>query len=150
MKTKLQIKSIFGKVLFEYETEDNSIRKTLEEAIKTSANLTSADLTSADLRSADLRYADLRYANLTSANLRYANLRSAKNKEFSYMPQFCKWSHSIIGDKIQIGCKSKTILEWQIFFDSKEEYSTARDTQDFKQIQAIFESYKAYMNTLNK
>jgi len=66
------------------------------------------------------------------------------------MPQFCKWSHSIIGDKIQIGCKSKTILEWQIFFDSKEEYSTARDTQDFKQIQAIFESYKAYMNTLNK
>jgi len=86
-KIKLQIKSIFGKLLFEYECEDNTIEKTVTEAIKNSANLSSADLryanlSYADLRSADLRYAnlsyaDLRSANLSSANLRYADLSSA-------------------------------------------------------------------------
>ena len=76
-KIKLQIKSLFGKLLFEYDCKDNTIAKTATEAVKSSsdlryADLRSADLRSADLRSADLRYADLRYANLSSADLRYA------------------------------------------------------------------------------
>ena len=86
---KLQIKSIFGKVLFEYEKENNTIKETLEEYIgkelekgKSSANLryadlSSADLSSADLRSADLSSANLRYADLSSANLSYADLSYA-------------------------------------------------------------------------
>ena len=78
MKIKIAIKSwLNGEVLFEYKKENNTIKDTVLEAIKTSANLTSADLTSADLRSANLRYADLRYADLRYANLRFANLRSA-------------------------------------------------------------------------
>ena len=154
MKTKLQIKSIFGSLLFEYECEENSIKKTLEKAIKENADLSSADLRYANLRSADLSSANIRSADLRSANLRYAdlhsaNLRYAENKEEAYIPQFCKWTHSIKGDKIQIGCKEKTIKEWQDFFSSKEEYSTKRGTVEFKQIQAIFESYKAYLNHLN-
>jgi len=81
-KIKLQIKSIFGKLLFEYECEDNTIEKTVTEAIKNSANLSyadlsSADLSSADLRSANLRSADLRSADLSSADLSSADLRSA-------------------------------------------------------------------------
>ena len=77
-KLKLQIKNRFtGSVLFEYEKEDNTMRQTVEEAIKSYANLSSADLSYADLRSADLRSADLRSANLSYANLSYANLRSA-------------------------------------------------------------------------
>ena len=92
-KIKIRITSkIDGSVLFEYESEDNTISKTLEEAIKSGANLSSADLRSADLRyanlshadlssanlrSADLRSANLSYADLSSADLRYANLRSA-------------------------------------------------------------------------
>ena len=66
-KIKLSIKTWSGTVLFEYETEDNTIRKTVEEAVRKNANLRSADLRYADLSSANLRYADLR-----SANLRYA------------------------------------------------------------------------------
>ena len=58
MKIKLQIKSVFGKVLFEFEKENNTIKDTLKEAIKSSADLRYADLSSANLRSADLRYAD--------------------------------------------------------------------------------------------
>lgn len=58
MKTKIQIKSVFGNILFEYEKEGNTIAKTLLEAIKNSADLRRADLRRADLRRADLRRAD--------------------------------------------------------------------------------------------
>ena len=44
MKTTIQIKSIFGKILFEYEKEDNTIKQTLIEAVNASANLRGADL----------------------------------------------------------------------------------------------------------
>ena len=74
---KIEIKSISGKVLFEYDCEDNTIRKTLEQAIKNSADLRFADLRSTDLSSADLSSADLRFANLSSADLSSAKLRSA-------------------------------------------------------------------------
>ena len=87
MKTKIEIKSIFGKLLFEFECENNTVKKTVEKAIESSADLSSADLSFADLsfanlrfanlRSADLRSANLRSADLSFANLRYANLRSA-------------------------------------------------------------------------
>ena len=44
METKIEIKSVFGSVLFELEKEDNTIKDTLIEAIKSSANLCNADL----------------------------------------------------------------------------------------------------------
>jgi hypothetical protein len=72
MKIKITIKSVFGKVLFEFEKENNTVKDTVLEAIKQSANLQSADL-----RYANLQYANLRYANLQSADLQYANLQSA-------------------------------------------------------------------------
>ncbi len=75
---KLKIKSISGKLLFEFEKEDNTIKETLLEAVKQSVDLQSANLQSADLQSADLRSADLRSADLRFANLRSANLQSAK------------------------------------------------------------------------
>src|SRR3990167_2023070 len=54
MKTKIQIKSYLGNVLFEYEDEDNSIRKTVEKAHLSGADLSRADLSGADLSGADL------------------------------------------------------------------------------------------------
>jgi multidrug efflux pump subunit AcrA (membrane-fusion protein) len=189
MKTKIEIKSIFGELLFTYEAENATIKDAVEQAVKekvslclanlrlanlssadlssadlrlanlrlanlSSANLSSADLSSADLSSADLSSADLRSANLSSANLRLAELSSAdlrlvKNKEEANLPIYCKWSHSIIADKIQIGCKTKTIEDWDSFFISNKVYSTERNTDDFKQIQAVYEAYKAYLNFLS-
>ena len=49
MKTKIEIKSMFGSVLFEFEKENNSIKDTLIEAVKDGANLYAADLRGADL-----------------------------------------------------------------------------------------------------
>ena len=82
MKTKIQIKSISGKLLFEYEKEDNCIKNTVIEAIRQGANLYGANLRGANLRDAylsdaNLRFADLRFADLRDANLRDANLSGA-------------------------------------------------------------------------
>jgi hypothetical protein len=70
MKTKIQIVSIFGSVLFEHEAEDNSIKDTLIEAVKRGADLYGANLYGADLRGANLRGANLYGADLYGADLR--------------------------------------------------------------------------------
>ena len=215
MNTNIQIKTISGKLLFELEIENNSIKRTIEEAIKQKidlrnadlrgavligANLSRADLSRADLSRADLRGADLRgavlictnlsgtylidtvlicadlrdadlrgavliganlsRADLNGADLRGANLRSAdlidanlsgvKNKETANLPIYNKWSYSIKGDIIQIGCKEKTIEEWDKWFNSKEEYSTKRGTEDFYRIQATYLALKAYKEHMDK
>ena len=137
---KIEIKSVFGKVLFSYEKENNTLKKTVLEAIINNANLSNANLSGADLSN----------ANLSNADLRYANLSGAKNKESAYLPVFCKWHHCLIGYKIKIGCKEKTIKEWDSFFASEEEYETKRNTDEFKQIEAVYNAYKAYLQTLNK
>ena len=96
MKIRIDIKSIFGNVLFSFEKENNTIKNTLVEATLNGANLLEADLCETDLRGADLGYADLREvclgyadlrgaylcgADLKDANLRGADLRGADLKD---------------------------------------------------------------------
>ena len=167
-----------GSVIFTYEKENATIKDAVEQAVKGRANLIGANLIGANLEGADLEGAnleganleganlicanlrranliganlegaDLGGANLEGANLRRANLYDAKNKGQAYLHMYCKWSHAIIGDKIKIGCKEKTIEEWDLFFKSDETYDTDRNTEDFKQIQAVYLSYKAYLTHL--
>ena len=83
MKIKLSIKNLFtGSVLFEYEKENNTLKETLLEAVKTRAdlsgvNLYGADLSGADLSGADLSGADLSGADLSGVNLSGVNLSGA-------------------------------------------------------------------------
>ena len=97
MKIKIDIKSVFGNVLFSFEKENNTIKDTLVEANLKDADLGNASLEGADLEGADLEgaylrgaylrgaylkgasleYANLEYANLGNANLEYANLKGA-------------------------------------------------------------------------
>ena len=100
MKTKIQIKTTLGSLLFEFKKEDNSVKDTLIEAVKRGANLVGADLRGADLRvanlvGANLRGADLGGANLRGANLGDADLGDAKNVPFfpTYLPEgeFIAW-----------------------------------------------------------
>lgn len=87
---KISIKNRWtGSILFEYSSVDNTLAKTVTEALKGGANLCYANLSGANLR-----YADLRYANLCGANLCYANLRYAKG---TYMA--CPTDGSFIGWK---------------------------------------------------
>jgi len=66
------------------------------------------------------------------------------------LPLFCKWSFSVLGEKIQIGCEKRTIKEWDLFFESEETLSTQRGTDDFKQIEAIYLACKAYLTKLSE
>ena len=89
MKSKIQIKRLDGSVLFEYEDEDNCVKKVLEVYIKkeresnkgiidlTNANLESTNLAGIDLSGTDLSYADLSDSDLTFADLHNADLTSA-------------------------------------------------------------------------
>ena len=208
METKIKINSIFGKLLFEYECDENSIKKTVEQAVRektdlsgsdlrnsnlrnsnlrnsdlSGSDLSSSDLSGSDLSSSDLRNSNLRNSNLSGSdlsgsdlsgsNLRNSNLSGSdlsgsnlsgsdlrnsnlsgsdlsgsKNKETAMFPIFCKWNASIIGDEIKIGCKQMTIEDWDVFFESSEEFDTKRNTDDFKQIQAVYLAYKSYVTFL--
>ena len=86
MKIKIDIKSVFGNVLFSFEKENNTIKDTLVEANLKDADLRNANLEDANLEDANLEYADLEDANLRGANLRNANLRGAnlRNANLEY------------------------------------------------------------------
>ena len=72
---KIEIKCRFsGKVLFEHEAKNNTLRLTLEAGVKAGAYLGRANLTGANLTGAYLTGANLTGANLGGANLGGANL----------------------------------------------------------------------------
>ena len=160
---KIEIENRFRKeIIYTYTSENATIKDALLDAIKNKANLSRANLFGADLRGADLRGADLFEADLSGANLSRANLFGADlsgadlsradlsraNLSRANLQPFCKWRTSIIDNKIKIGCKSMTIEEWDSFFNSSKEFETKRNTNEFKKIQAVFESYKTYINFL--
>ena len=129
------------------------------------ADLSGADLRGADLRGANLRGADLRGANLIDANLRGADLsgadlrganlsgadlRGADLSDAIKVPMYCKWTHGITDGMVHIGCEKRTIEEWDAFFASDEVIETQRNTEEFKQVQAVYNAYKAYLLTFQK
>ena len=77
-KVKFEIKNRWtGSILFEYEKEDNTLKKTVEEAVREGANLEGANLRGANLVGANLEGANLEGADLVGANLEGANLEGA-------------------------------------------------------------------------
>lgn len=77
MKTKIEIKSVSGQLLFDFEKEGNTIKDTLQEAVKSDANLQGANLRRANLYGAFLFGVNLYDANLFGANLQDTNLFGA-------------------------------------------------------------------------
>ena len=77
-KIKFEIKNRWtGSILFEYEKEDNTLKYTVEKAVKEKIDLEGANLEGANLEEANLEGANLRGANLEEANLEGANLEGA-------------------------------------------------------------------------
>ncbi len=74
---KIEIKKINGDLIFSYEHENNTVKKTLEKAISSYADLRGADLRGANLIDANLIDANLRGVDLIGVDLRGANLRGA-------------------------------------------------------------------------
>jgi hypothetical protein len=129
MKTKIEIKSIFGDLIFEFEKENNSIKDTLIEALKHGADLRSADLYGATLYGADLRGANLSSANLYGANLYGADLYGANlyDKSGNVVGKIEDWmSHDNIGSRKSCILFFKTdkgvFVQCGCFFGNLEEF----------------------------
>ena len=111
MKTKIEIKSVFGHLLFEFEKENNSVKETLLKAIKSDADLSGADLSGANLSDANLSNANLSGANLSDANLSDANLSCAYyNESTSFLLSQCPSEGSFVGWKKTHGLIIKLLI----------------------------------------
>ena len=76
------------------------------------------------------------------------NFRGGNFRGGLMMPN-CKWVYGQDCEgRIIIGCKKKTLEEWDVWFSGTEEFDTKRGTEDFKKIQACFEATKAYIKFL--
>ena len=140
-------------VMFTSSDESQSLRDFILELIEKGAYLSGANLYGAYLSGAYLSRADLSGAYLSGADLSRADLSRA-NLSGAYlsgatMPIFCKWNtHGIVDGKVRIGCETRSIKDWDSFFASDEVITTPRNTDEFKQIRAVYESYKAYLTHL--
>ena len=97
--------------IFELRKEDNTLKDTVEEAVRQGISLRNASLFNANLRGADLRNANLRDAYLRGADLRGADLTGAdisgtwlEHAIFDdttkiYFPMRCPETGSFIGYK---------------------------------------------------
>ncbi len=175
MKVKIEIKNRFtGKILFEFETENNTILKTLKEAIMRDADLSGAnlsdaylggaDLSGANLSDAYLRGADLSGANLSGANLSGANLSDAylrganlsglkiqKTAVFTGLYKYIAMPIITQDNKhyVRLGCYTRLVSDWQNdFWNNSNEFPNNGDLDSKYRLMA-FEFCKKWIE-LNK
>ena len=117
-KIKIQIKSVFGDVLFEYEKENNTIKDTLEEAVRQKVSLNRASLNRASLDGASLDGASLNCASLYGASLDGA-------KNIPYIPLVCPSDGAFVGWK-KVRNKFSYIVKLEIPEDAKRSSATTR------------------------
>ena len=123
MKTKLQIKSIHGELLFEFEMEGNSIKKTVTEAVKQKADLTDANLTGANLTGANLTDADLRGAYLTGADGESIKIKSAAIFTGLYKYVVIPFISADDIKYVKMGCFTRKLSDWECdFWNNNNEF----------------------------
>jgi uncharacterized protein YjbI with pentapeptide repeats len=114
MITKVQIKTFFGKVLFEFEKEDNTVKDTLIEAVDNFADLRGAYLQGAYLQGADLQGASLTGAYLQGAYLQGADLQGA-DLQGAYLQGAYLQGAYLQGAYLR-GAKGKELVDLKKFF----------------------------------
>lgn len=127
--------------IFWSDKENNTLKDTIEEAVKQGISLRYADLYNANLYNADLRYADLKNADLRQANLSDADLTGASiegiyldgaildNVIMPDLPIICPKVGSFIGYKKiwyseEYGYKREFIVKLEIPEDAKRSSAT--------------------------
>jgi hypothetical protein len=130
MKIKLQIKSIYGIVLFEFEKEDNSIKETVIEAIKFGANLSRANLYGANLSGANLSGANLSRANLSGANLSGIKIKKAVVLSGLYKYIVIPFISEDDEKYVKMGCFTRKLSEWESdFWNNNNEFPNDNSEQ---------------------
>jgi len=142
---KIEIKSIFGAVLFEYDVENNSIRKALVEAVSKKADLQVADLQVADLRGADLPGAYLRGAYLRGAYLRGHKIKSAQVFTGLYKYVTIPFITEEGEKRICLGCYNRSLKEWEAdFWNNTSEFPNDGNYESVSRVFA-FETAKKWL-----
>ena len=146
MKIKIQLKTVFGKLIFEYEKENNTIKDTLIEALQNGADLSNADLSDADLRGAYFRGAYLSNADLRGAKENKINIK--KIAVFTGLYQYSVYA--IIDSRnskwIKMGCYLRRLKEWEKdFWNNTSEFPN--DNSEKSQLRLFaFETAKQWFN----
>ena len=94
----IEIKNMAWEILYSHKQENNSIKITLEKAVKEEIELTGAYLGRADLLRANLKWANLeeaylRWANLEGAVLERANLEDANLRDVYIENAELEWAN---------------------------------------------------------
>jgi len=112
--TKIEIKNIFtGSILFEYLKENNTIKDTIIEAIKSGAYLSGANLSGAYLSGANLSGADL------------SGIKVLKTIVFTGLYTYIAMPIISQDNKhyIKLGCYTRLVEEWENdFWNNKSEF----------------------------
>ena len=130
MKLKIQIKNRFtGSVMFEFESENNSMKKTLEAAIKNGSDLSNSNLRNSDLRNSNLRNSNLSNSDLSNSDLSSSDLSNSNlsgclvfDENLKRTPLFINglfWPVTITDSYLKIGCQLHKIDDWSSFTDDK-------------------------------
>ena len=111
----IEIKNRFtSEAIFSHDQDGNSLKITLELAVKVRASLYGANLDGANLSRAHL-YG----ANLYGASLDRASLLCFGDMKFIFTLQFDSWPIGFTKDILQIGCKRHPIDDWRNFTDEQ-------------------------------
>ena len=110
----IEIKNINGVVLFSHTAENNTVKLTVEEAVKNDINLALADLGGVNLAGANLIGAILRGASFRGANLRDTNLEKADLNEADLAEANLNCAYlkraTLIGANLKSACLDRAIL----------------------------------------
>jgi len=115
MKVKIEIKNRWtGKLIFEYESENNTIKETVLKAIEAKANLSWANLSKADLSEANLSEANLSGANLSWANLSEADLSEANLSWADLSVIKADFFYVLLNAKKEVGFLKQAVIDGKI------------------------------------
>ena len=119
MELKIEIKNRFtGKVLFELSTKNNSVKETLEAAVKENADLRGAVLTGAVLTGADLRGAVLMGAVLTDYKIKVAAVFTGLYT-YIVIPYITEENQH----RVKMGCHDRSVTDWDSdFWNNDKEF----------------------------
>ncbi|HBC89559.1 MAG TPA: hypothetical protein DCZ94_21690 [Lentisphaeria bacterium] len=137
---KIEIKKWTNdEVLFSLDIENNSIKLTVEAAVKAGVSLSYANLYSANLVRANLDSANLYSANLDSANLNGAKYGDFTIKKLPIQISNIGYYVLIFETHMKIGCELHTHDEWKNF--------TNREIaeMDGKKALAFWKQYKSLL-----
>lgn len=126
---KIEIKDIYGKVLFSSEKEDNTIKSTLTEAVKSRANLYGANLYGAKIK-------DVIIEKATSIVGLY------KYTTIPIISQDLK-------HYVKMGCYLRSVEEWEKDFWNNPDEFTDHESMEGKLRLFAFETAKKWLE-LNK